>query len=91
LQLLSVFNAGNTVRIPFLKATDISPIALISENIYGDGEPDHSGVVALETILELHNGGGLGDSQLRKGRKPAGNEVLAPYLEMSSDLLTQKF
>ncbi|KAG6547084.1 hypothetical protein Mapa_011335 [Marchantia paleacea] len=77
-KLLSVYAAGNTVPIPFLKATDISPIALISDNISGSGQPDHSGVVALEAIQELYNGGGLGDGQQRRGRKPLGNEMPLP-------------
>ncbi|CAM6101688.1 unnamed protein product [Calypogeia fissa] len=77
-KLLSVYAAGNTVPIPFLKATDISPIALISDNLYDSGKPDHSGVVALETIQELYNGGGLGDGLQRRGRKPAGNEMPLP-------------
>eukprot|EP00252_Welwitschia_mirabilis_P020642 TRINITY_DN5098_c0_g1_i1.p1 TRINITY_DN5098_c0_g1~~TRINITY_DN5098_c0_g1_i1.p1 ORF type:complete len:845 (-),score=180.37 TRINITY_DN5098_c0_g1_i1:386-2920(-) len=76
-KLLSIYAAGNTVPIPFLKATDISPIALISDNLYG-GEPDHSGAVALEAIQELYNGGSVGDGQLRRGRRPANNEMPLP-------------
>lgn len=77
-KLLSIYAAGNTVPIPFLKATDISPIALISDNIYGEGEPDHSGAIALEAIQELYNGGSLGDGQLRKGRRTPNNELPLP-------------
>ncbi|KAL3677516.1 hypothetical protein R1sor_027464 [Riccia sorocarpa] len=77
-KLLSVYAAGNTVPIPFLKATDISPIALISDNLSGSGHPDNSGVVALEAIQELYNGGGLGEGQQRRGRKPLGNEMPLP-------------
>ncbi|KAL2636206.1 hypothetical protein R1flu_007685 [Riccia fluitans] len=77
-KLLSVYAAGNTVPIPFLKATDISPIALISDDLSGSGLPDNSGVVALEAIQELYNGGGLGDGQQRRGRKPLGNEMPLP-------------
>lgn len=77
-KLLSIYAAGNTVPIPFLKATDISPIALISDNIYGEGEPDHSGAIALEAIQELYNGGSLGDGQLRKGRRTPNNEMPLP-------------
>ncbi|KAH9329587.1 hypothetical protein KI387_001695, partial [Taxus chinensis] len=73
-KLLSIYTAGNTVPIPFLKATDISPIALISDNIYGEGEPDHSGAVALEAIQDLYNGVSLGDGQLRRGRRPPNSE-----------------
>ncbi|WOG89764.1 hypothetical protein DCAR_0209003 [Daucus carota subsp. sativus] len=35
LLLGSIYAAGNTVPIPFLKATDISPIALLSNNVLG--------------------------------------------------------
>ncbi|GLJ15990.1 hypothetical protein SUGI_0264730 [Cryptomeria japonica] len=77
-KLSSIYAAGNTVPIPFLKATDISPIALISDNMYGEGEPDHSGAIALEAIQELYNGVSLGDGQLWRGRKPPNNEMPLP-------------
>eukprot|EP01018_Ginkgo_biloba_P013706 Gb_30197 [translate_table: standard] len=77
-KLLAIYAAGNTVPIPFLKATDISPIALISDNIYGEGEPDHSGAIALEAIQDLYNGGSLGDGQLRRGKRPPNSEMPLP-------------
>eukprot|EP00249_Psilotum_nudum_P019534 c27300_g1_i1 orf=261-3173(+) len=77
-KLLSIYAAGNTLPIPFLKATDISPIALISDNMFGEGEPDHSSGVALKAIQELYNGGSLGDGQLRRGRRPPSSEMPLP-------------
>jgi hypothetical protein len=77
-KLLSVYAAGNTVPIPFLRATDVSPIALIYDDISGDGQPDHSGTVALEAIQELYSGKGLGDGQIRRGRKVSNNEMPLP-------------
>lgn len=76
-KLMSIYAAGNTVPIPFLRATDISPIALISDNVFEDEQPD-SDAVALEAIHELYNGGSLGDGPLRRGRRPPNNEMPLP-------------
>ncbi|KAI3748034.1 hypothetical protein L6452_10848 [Arctium lappa] len=46
--LWSIYVAGNTVPIPFLKATDISPIALLSENVLGSQHVDNVGSVVVE-------------------------------------------
>lgn len=74
-KLLSVYAAGNTVPIPFLRATDFAPIALIYDKNFGDGLPDHSGTVALEAIQELYSGG---EGQIRRGRKVPNNEMPLP-------------
>ncbi|KAG2253706.1 hypothetical protein Bca52824_083842 [Brassica carinata] len=52
-QLWSIYAAGNTVPIPFLRATDISPIALLSENMIGGMQHDGNGTVAVEALQEL--------------------------------------
>lgn len=52
-QLWSIYAAGNTVPIPFLRATDISPIALLSENMIGGMQQDGNGSVAVEALQEL--------------------------------------
>lgn len=70
-QLRSIYSAGNTVPIPFLRATDISPIALLSEDVLGDWQRDNSGKTAVEAMQELFSG----DSQSKKGRSRQ-NEVL---------------
>ena len=56
--------------IPFLKATDISPIALLSDNVFGGKQSENSGMVAAETLQELF----ARDAQSRKKRGQ--NEVL---------------
>ncbi|XP_074309625.1 serine/threonine-protein kinase 1-like [Silene latifolia] len=63
-KLWSIYAAGNTVPIPFLKATDISPIALLSDNVFGGKQSENSGMVAAETLQELF----AGDAQARKRR-----------------------
>lgn len=70
-QLWSIYSAGNTVPIPFLRATDISPIALLSDDVLGDWQRDNSGKIAVEAMQELFSG----DSQSKKGRSRQ-NEVL---------------
>lgn len=70
LQLWSIYAAGNTVPIPFLRATDISPIALLSDNVLGGVQHDNRGTVAVETLQELFTG----DGQSKKGRRGQ-NEV----------------
>jgi len=69
LQLWSIYAAGNTVPIPFLRATDISPIALLSDNVLGN-----SGTVDVEALQELFTG----DGQLKKGRR--GQNEVTPSL-----------
>uniref|UniRef100_A0A5B7AFV4 Putative serine/threonine-protein kinase svkA isoform X1 n=1 Tax=Davidia involucrata TaxID=16924 RepID=A0A5B7AFV4_DAVIN len=72
-KLWSIYAAGNTVPIPFLRATDISPIALLSDNMLGGQRQDNSGTVAMEAVQELFTGGG----QSKKGRRGQ-NEVPLP-------------
>lgn len=73
-KLLSVYAAGNTVPIPFLKATDLSPIALTFDRIFTDGRPaDRSRNVALEAIQDLY----VGEGPVRRGRKVS-NEMPLP-------------
>jgi serine/threonine-protein kinase 24/25/MST4 len=64
-KLLSVYAAGNTVPIPFLKATDLSPIALTFDRIFTDGRSDRSGNVAMEAIQDLY----VSEGPVRRGRK----------------------
>ncbi|XP_073022170.1 serine/threonine-protein kinase 1 isoform X2 [Primulina eburnea] len=72
-KLWSIYSAGNTVPIPFLRATDISPIALLSDNVLGGWQRDNHGNVAMEAMQELFSS----DSQLKKGRNRQ-NEVPLP-------------
>ncbi|XP_062212448.1 serine/threonine-protein kinase 1-like [Phragmites australis] len=72
-KLWSIYAAGNTVPIPFLKAIDISPLALVSENVAGNGLAGSSTDDALEAVRELFSG----DGQAKKGRKGQ-NEVPLP-------------
>lgn len=64
-QLWSVYSAGNTVPIPFLRATDISPIALLSDNMLCGTKQN-----ATESLQELF----FGEGQSKKGRRVQ-NEV----------------
>ncbi|CAN6292558.1 unnamed protein product [Urochloa humidicola] len=72
-KLWSIYAAGNTVPIPFLKAIDVSPLALVSENEAGNGLAGSSTNDALEAVRELFSG----DGQAKKGRKGQ-NEVPLP-------------
>lgn len=72
-KLLSVYAAGNTVPIPFLKATDLSPIALTFDRIFTDGRSDRTGNVALEAIQDLY----VSEGPVRRGRKVS-NEMPLP-------------
>ncbi|XVE91630.1 hypothetical protein REPUB_Repub01dG0026800 [Reevesia pubescens] len=72
-KLFSIYAAGNTVPIPFLRASDISPIALLSDNVLGSMQQDCSGTVAVEAVQELF----AGDGQSKKGRR-AQNEIPLP-------------
>ncbi|KAJ6835344.1 serine/threonine-protein kinase PAK 3 [Iris pallida] len=71
-KLWSIYAAGNTVPIPFLKAIDISPLALVSDNGVGDRGVGTSNV-ALEAVKELFSG----DGQTKKGRRGQ-NEMPLP-------------
>ncbi|XP_015387446.1 serine/threonine-protein kinase 1 isoform X3 [Citrus sinensis] len=73
LQLWSIYAAGNTVPIPILRATDISPIALLSDNVLGAMQHDNKGTVAVEALQELFTG----DGQSKKGRRGQ-NEIPLP-------------
>ncbi|XP_022887548.1 serine/threonine-protein kinase dst1 isoform X1 [Olea europaea var. sylvestris] len=72
-KLWSIYSAGNTVPIPFLRATDISPIALLSDNVLGGWQQESGGIVAIEAMQELFTG----DAQPKKGRSRQ-NEVPLP-------------
>ena len=63
------------IRCPFhfCGATDISPIALLSDNVLGGIRYDNSGTVAAEALQELFSG----DGPSKKGRRIQ-NEVIAP-------------
>lgn len=76
-KLWSIYSAGNTVPIPFLRATDISPIALLSDNLLGDRQWDNGGNVAVEAIQELFST----DAQSKKGRSRQ-NEFLFDVLQV---------
>ncbi|KAL4361690.1 hypothetical protein GQ457_04G010800 [Hibiscus cannabinus] len=72
-KLFSIYAAGNTVPIPFLRATDISPIALLSDNFLRGMQQDFSATVALGPLQELF----AGDGQTKKCRR-AHNEMQLP-------------
>ncbi|KAJ0094505.1 hypothetical protein Patl1_16701 [Pistacia atlantica] len=72
-KLWSIYAAGNTVPIPFLRATDISPISLLSDNVVGAMRRDNSETVAVEALQELFTG----DGQSKKGRRGQ-NEMPLP-------------
>ncbi|KAK1643974.1 hypothetical protein QYE76_061779 [Lolium multiflorum] len=72
-KLWSIYAAGNTVPIPFLKAIDVSPLALVSDSVAGNGPAGSSTTDALEAVRELFSG----DGQAKKGRKGQ-NEVPLP-------------
>ncbi|RAL40137.1 hypothetical protein DM860_008277 [Cuscuta australis] len=75
-KLWSIYSAGNTVPIPFLRATDISPVALLSENVLGGWQRDASGNIGVDAVQELLTG----DAQLRKGRTRQNEVPLPPSL-----------
>eukprot|EP00850_Spirogloea_muscicola_P013131 SM000087S23413 [mRNA] locus=s87:511463:518028:- [translate_table: standard] len=79
-KILAVYAAGSTLPIPLLKATDISPLALIStpgtDGIGNKGAPGGS-EIALETIQELYSGGGLAAGH-RLHRKAPGVDMPLP-------------
>lgn len=75
LQLWSIYAAGNTVPIPFLRATDISPIALLSDNVIGGAHKDSDGGITTEALQELFTS----DGQNKKGRRQQ-NEVTKSFL-----------
>lgn len=80
LQLWSIYAAGNTVPIPFLRATDISPISLLSDNVVGAMRRDNNGTVAVEALQELF----AGDGQSKKGRRGQ-NEVTLISLHVCAE------
>lgn len=82
LQLWSIYAAGNTVPIPFLKATDISPIALLSGNMIGGQDQDNCGNIAVEAMQELFTS----DGPSKKGRSRQ-NEVLSLALSPAPSFL----
>lgn len=75
LQLWSIYAAGNTVPIPFLKATDISPIALLSDNVLGGAQWNNGDAQAVETLQELFTG----DGPSKKGRRVQNEVVLLSH------------
>ncbi|XP_057448094.1 serine/threonine-protein kinase 1 isoform X2 [Lotus japonicus] len=75
-KLWSIYAAGNTVPIPFLRATDISPIALLSDNVLGGVRQDTSGTGAIEALQELFSG----DGQSKKSRRGINEMPLPPSI-----------
>ncbi|XP_061355650.1 serine/threonine-protein kinase 1 isoform X2 [Gastrolobium bilobum] len=75
-KLWSIYAAGNTVPIPFLRATDISPIALLSDNVLGGMQQDTSGTGTVEALQELFSG----DGQSKKGRRGLNEMPLPPSI-----------
>ncbi|XP_010523369.1 PREDICTED: serine/threonine-protein kinase 4-like [Tarenaya hassleriana] len=73
-KLWSIYAAGNTVPIPFLRATDISPIALLSEDMIGGMQRDGNGTVAMEALQELFTA----DPLMKKGRRVQNEMPLPP-------------
>ncbi|CAH1431471.1 unnamed protein product [Lactuca virosa] len=65
-KLWSIYAAGNTVPIPFLRATDISPIALLSENVLGSQHLDNVGNVAVEALQDLFTSDGQSNKKNRR-------------------------
>lgn len=91
MQLWSIYAAGNTVPIPFLRATDISPIALLSDNVLGGAKRDtSSGSVTVEVLQELFTG----DGQAKKGRLRQNevilSSILSPSLHLCSYILLRQ-
>ncbi|XP_027361671.1 uncharacterized protein LOC113869515 isoform X2 [Abrus precatorius] len=73
-KLWSIYAAGNTVPIPFLRATDISPIALLSDNVLGGLQQDTSGTGTVEALQELFSG----DGQSKKCRRGLNEQMPLP-------------
>ncbi|ESW25495.1 hypothetical protein PHAVU_003G041000 [Phaseolus vulgaris] len=73
-KLWSIYAAGNTVPIPFLRATDISPIALLSNNVLGGLQQDTGGTGTVEALQELFSG----DGQSKKGRRGLNEQMPLP-------------
>ncbi|KAL3032989.1 hypothetical protein AAZX31_02G112900 [Glycine max] len=73
-KLWSIYAAGNTVPIPFLRATDISPIALLSDNVLGGIQQDTGGTGTVEALQELFSG----DGQSKKGRRGLNEQMPLP-------------
>eukprot|EP00897_Mesotaenium_endlicherianum_P006399 jgi/Mesen1/5788/ME000293S04947 len=78
-KLLAVYAAGNTMPIPFLRASEISPLAFLG----GLSDDGRSGGVspnqaALEAIQELYRGRGPQDVSRRKLRLSTTSDVPLP-------------
>ncbi|GAB2280179.1 hypothetical protein Dimus_014817 [Dionaea muscipula] len=73
-KLWSIYAAGNTVPIPFLRATDISPIALLSGNGFGGKQSEESGQIAVEALQELFTS----DVQSKKNRRGQNESMPLP-------------
>jgi hypothetical protein len=78
LQLLSVYAAGNTVPIPFLRATDVAPLALLRGPAESMTSSLTSDAALLEVLQELYSGAATGEGGLRKQRKKGGEEAALP-------------
>lgn len=70
--------------IPFLRATDISPIALLSDNVLGGRQGDSGGSVAVEAIQELFTS----DAQTKKGRSRQNEVIFSIPAQLFSSLVT---
>ncbi|GLT75050.1 hypothetical protein SLA2020_468030 [Shorea laevis] len=73
-KLWSIYAAGNTVPIPFLRATDISPIALLSDNVLGNMQQGSNQTVAVEALQELF----AGDGPSKRARRVQNEMPLPP-------------
>ena len=62
--------------IPFLRATDISPIALLSDNVLGGMPQDATGTGTVEALQELFSG----DGQSKKGRRGQNEVTLCSFV-----------
>ena len=59
-----------TESIPFLRATDISPISLLSENVLGSKHLDNVGNVVVEALQELFTSDGESKKSRRQSEVP---------------------
>lgn len=65
--------------IPFLRATDISPIALLSDNVLGGMQQDTGGTGTVEALQELFGG----DGQSKKGRRGINEVTVCVFVHSS--------
>ncbi|GAQ86025.1 Serine Threonine protein kinase [Klebsormidium nitens] len=77
-KLLSIYAAGNTVPIPFLRATDVAPLALLERPADPLTSSQTSDAALLEVLQELYSGSATGEGGLRKQRKKGGEELALP-------------